>query len=294
IAGITLGLVGQTRLAGRIGRNQAWNHGGNVVGAALGGLLGFQFGIAAIVGLTVLFALLSMIFAQVIRGEEIDHAQARGSDEHTADGPSGWTTLVSSRPLMIFAVVIFLFHLGNAAMLPLLSQAATSRQLVNPELFAALTIIIAQLTMIGMALLAARLAESRGYWIVLLLALGVLPVRGLIAGFWDDPWAIVPVQVLDGVGAGLIGVATPGLIARILAGTGHINAGYGAVETGHRIGAALSATLAGLVAARLGYGEAFLALAGVAVLALIIWLVATPLMRDACATRRASEQPREA
>ena len=291
ITGLTLGLVGQTGLAGRIGRNEAWNHGGNAVAAALGGLFGFYFGIPAIVVMTAVMALASIVSVYQIKGAHIDDDAARGvnADDPASAGPKSWAVLLKSAPLAIFGLTIMLFHLGNAAMLPLLSQAATSRELANPAIFAALTVIIAQATMVPMALFAARVAETRGYWIVLVMALAVLPIRGLIAGYWIDPWAVVPVQILDGVAAGMIGVATPGLVARILAGSGHVNAGYGAVETLHRVGAAFSATLAGIVATRQGYDEAFLALGAVAVVALLVWLAATPIMRKACATVPASQ-----
>ena len=36
---------------------------------------------------------------------------------------------------------------------------------------------------------------------------------------------------MDGFGAGLPGVATPGLVARLLAGNGHVNMGLGMVLT---------------------------------------------------------------
>jgi len=63
--------------------------------------------------------------------------------------------------------------------------------------------VIAQLTMVPMALFAARLAEDRGYWIVFLLALVALPIRGVTASLVTEQWGLVPVQILDGVGAGL-------------------------------------------------------------------------------------------
>ena len=66
-------------------------------------------------------------------------------------------------------------------------------------------------------------------------------------------------QILDGVGAGLLSVAVPGLVARILAGTGHVNAGLGVVMTLQGVGAALSTTVGGIVAERFGYPAAFLA-----------------------------------
>ena len=115
---------------------------------------------------------------------------------------------------------MMLFHLANAAMLPILGQAMVARGTAgDASAFTAVTIIVAQLTMIPTALLGARLAETRGYWIVFVLALLALPIRGLLAGLIQDPWILVPVQILDGVGAGLLGVALPGLVARILIST---------------------------------------------------------------------------
>jgi predicted MFS family arabinose efflux permease len=46
VTGITLGMVGQKGFNQQNGRNQAFNHAGNMVGAAPSGLLGWQFGYA--------------------------------------------------------------------------------------------------------------------------------------------------------------------------------------------------------------------------------------------------------
>lgn len=99
-----------------------------------------------------------------------------------------------------------------------------------------------------------------------------LPLRGCIAGFWHSPWSIIPVQMLDGVGAGILGVVTPGLAARLLNGTGHVNLGLGVIMTLQGIGASCSASYGGLVAHLLGYGPAFLALAAAPCVALGILL----------------------
>jgi MFS family permease len=104
----------------------------------------------------------------------------------------------------------------------------------------------------------------------------------------------VPVQVLDGVGAGLLGVAVPGLVARILAGTGHVNAGLGAVMTLHGIGAALSPALGGIIAERLGYSSAFLVLGVIALLALALWIVTRPITAQACGVTPATLVPKGA
>src|SRR6185437_460958 len=48
VAGMTLGIVGQAGFNRQIGRNQAFNHAGNMVGAGLSGLLGWRFGFPAV------------------------------------------------------------------------------------------------------------------------------------------------------------------------------------------------------------------------------------------------------
>lgn len=47
-----------------------------------------------------------------------------------------------------------------------------------------------------------------------------LPLRGFIAAYMINRVGLYPVQILGGIGAGLQSVAVPGLVARILNGTG--------------------------------------------------------------------------
>jgi MFS family permease len=163
------------------------------------------------------------------------------------------------------------FHLGNAAMLPMVGLQLGA-QGASTGLWLSAAIIIAQLTMIPMAILAARIAGKSGYRTVVLIALLVLPVRGLIAATLPPLWSIIPVQVLDGVGAGLLGVATVGVVARIMQGTGRFNAGLAGVLTLQGLGAALSPALGGFIAERMGFGTAFLVLGGIAILAIPVFL----------------------
>lgn len=277
IMGLTLGMVGSQALAKQLGVNEAWNHAGNVAAAVFAGLAGYRWGLPAVFVLMVLMACGSLLCLRQIRSQDIDHDVARGLEPSMPaingrqyQPPSIWQVLMRSRDLRLLAVTMMLFHLGNAAMLPLLGQAVVSRGQADPSAFTAMTIIVAQLVMIPAALLAGRFAVRHGYWPLVTMALVALPLRGLTAGTWASPWAVVPVQVLDGVGAGLLGVALPGLVASILRGSGHINAGLGAVMTIQAMGAALSPALAGWVAHRWGYGSAFVVLSVVAALALVV------------------------
>src|SRR6202165_1908727 len=55
ITGITLGIVHQPGFNRQNGRNQAFNHAGNMVGAALSGFLGWKFGFGAVLILAAVF-----------------------------------------------------------------------------------------------------------------------------------------------------------------------------------------------------------------------------------------------
>jgi len=280
IAAITLGLVRQQGFPHQLGRNEAFNHSGNVVAALLAGISGYFFGLGAVFVVLAVMAVFSSGATLGIDARRIDHRAARGAAEGDV-AVAKFSVLLQSKELIVLGITLTLFHLGNAAMLPLLGQAMVAHDGANPSASTAATIVIAQLTMVPMALFAARLAEDRGYWIVFLLALVALPIRGVTASLVTEQWGLVPVQILDGVGAGLLSVAVPGLVARILAGTGHVNAGLGVVMTLQGVGAALSTTVGGIVAERFGYPAAFLALGAIAVAALALWVLARRLMAAA-------------
>jgi MFS family permease len=287
VAGITLGIVRQAGFNRQIGRNQAFNHAGNMVGAALSGLLGWRFGIPAVFWLAALFGVLSIASVLMIPSAAIDDNAARGlrRDGEKRDEINGLKVLLQTKPLLILAAALAMFHLGNAAMLPLYGMAVVASKQGNPAGFVAMTIVVAQGTMILAALAAMRMAERQGYWLVLLISFAALPIRGLVAAHLLHHWGVYPVQILDGVGAGLQSVAIPGLVARILDGTGRVNAGQGAVMTARGIGASLSPAIGGWIAQTIGYGPAFTVLGGFAAGSVALWLAFAPLLRPACAHR---------
>ena len=97
-------------------------------------------------------------------------------------------------------------------------------------------------------------------------------MRGLIAGTNSGFWTIFAVQALDGVGAGLIGIATPIAVERLLAGSGRFNVGLATVMTMQGVGASLSNVVAGSVVSAYGYQASHLLSAAVAVVAVGIFL----------------------
>src|SRR3954451_3682654 len=124
VAAITLGLVGQDRLAARLGRNAAFDRLGNLAIAAIAGAGGTAFSQVAVFYLVPFFAALSAIAILSIPAQAIDHERARGLDHQDIDEahPAGWRILLSRRPLLILAATAAMFHFANAHMLALASQ----------------------------------------------------------------------------------------------------------------------------------------------------------------------------
>ena len=295
VTGITLGIVRQKGFNAQNGRNQAWNHAGNMVGAGLSGWLGWRFGMPAIFFLAAAFGALAIVAVLMIPEKAIDHRAARGleDDGDAGDGEGGkaegFKTLLRNRPMLILAACLACFHLGNGAMLPLYGLAVVGAGKGNAALFVAETVMVAQAVMIVASLLAMRMAAGRGYWLVMLISFAVLPVRGFLAGTFIEHWGVWPVQALDGIGAGLQSVAVPGLVACLLNGTGRVNVGQGAVMTVQGVGASLSPAIGGWLAQALGYHVAFYVLGSFAVVSVAIWLGFAGMLRPACA--RPSNEP---
>lgn len=265
LTGITLGMVGQRGLPARLGTNEAWSHAGNAVTAILGGVIGYTSGIPGVFFVMALMGGMALFCLWGIAPRHIDYAVARGlnpdSIGHAALKSKKLYPLFTDKSLLVVGMTLFFFHLGNAALLPLLGQSAVARFEVNAAAYTAGTVVLAQTTMILTALWGAHIAQRKGYGPLFYMALLALPLRGCIAGLWNSPWSIIPVQLLDGVGAGLLGVATPGIVARLLQGGGHINMGLGFVLTIQGVGASFSNAYGGLFAHHASYSAAFFALA---------------------------------
>src|ERR1700674_5662198 len=168
VSGMTLGIVRQAGFVRQNGYNQAFNHAGNMVGAGLSGLLGWQFGFTAVFWLAAVFGILSIVSVMMIPSAAIDDDEARGLDKSKKDNGrvGGITVLLECKPLLILAAALACFHLGNGAMLPLYGLAVVANKQGDPAGFVAVTIVVAQAVMILVSLIGMRLAEKEGYWLV--------------------------------------------------------------------------------------------------------------------------------
>lgn len=279
VAGLTLGLVGPKLFAPRMGRNEAFNHAGNVAAAILAGVAGQLLGLEWIFFLVTGIAIASMAAVWFVREQDIDHALARAAgppmvSEHKEI--SGIGSLFRNRTLLIFALSTALFHFANAAMLPLAGQLLARDYPAVASLSMSACIIAAQLVMIPVAAVAGTWAEYWGRKPVFLIGFAALSVRGLLYTVSDDPWFIVAVQLLDGIGAGIFGVLWVTIVADLTKGTGRYNFALGAIATAQGIGAALSNLAAGYLVSVWDYDVAFASLALLAVSALFLFAWTMP------------------
>jgi MFS family permease len=171
-------------------------------------------------------------------------------------------------------------------MLPLVGQKLA---LVNRELGTTLMsvcIVAAQLVMVPVAIMVGRNADTWGRKPIFAVALAVLALRGALYPLSDNPYWLVGVQLLDGVGAGIFGALFPLVVADLTRGTGHFNVSQGAIATAAGLGGALSAAVAGFIVVAAGYSAAFLFLAGVAAVALGLFVAMMPETGPNAAARR--------
>jgi hypothetical protein len=278
VSALTLGLVGRAAMPRRTGRNEAFNHGGNVVAAALAGGAAYFLGYGAMFFLVAGMAAASAAAVLLIRERDIDHALARGADDGEGKDRAavGIAELFKDRRIASFAASVVLFHFANAAMLPLVGQKSSDGLKDGAAVLMSACIIAAQVVMVPVSLAASRLAATWGRKPVFLIGFGVLPVRGLLYCLSVNPYYLVGVQLLDGIGAGIFGVVSVLVVADLTQGTGRFNLTQGALATATGLGAGFSNLLAGFVVKAAGFNVGFVTLAAIAAAAAIFYALAVP------------------
>src|ERR1700735_1132434 len=124
VSALTLGFVTRDKLARRLGRNSAFDHGGNIAIALLAGAVGYAFSQRAVFLMVPVFAALTSAAVLAIPAHAINHDRARDltSDDEAKGAAAGYRVLFQTRPLMIFALCAMLFHFANAPLLPLVGH----------------------------------------------------------------------------------------------------------------------------------------------------------------------------
>ncbi len=278
IAAISLGIVGKKALSRRIGRNESFLHTGNLVTALFAGFMGRVAGQQWIFFICGFTGVVCAVSALGIRGREIDDQAARAAAQEKAGGQLATPIreLWHNRALVSFAISVVLFHVANAAMLPLAGQELSRRTGQASSAYMSVCIAVAQVVMIPVALASGRLADKLGRKPILVLAFAVLSLRGILFALGSQSLYIVAVESLDGVGTAIAGVLTVLVVADLASGTGRFNLLQGAVQACVGCGAFAGNSLGGLTAKAFGFPAAFAALATVAGAGLVFFVICVP------------------
>jgi predicted MFS family arabinose efflux permease len=205
VSALTLGLVTRDKLARRLGRNSAFDHGGNITIALLAGAVGYAFSQRAVFLMVPVFAVLTCAAALAIPAKAINHDRARdlATNGDAQGGAAGYRVLFQTRPLMIFALCAFLFHFAKAPLLPLVGQKLALQFPQEATAMMSFCMVAAQGVMLPIAILVGRNTDAWGRRPLFLVAFAVLPIRAAVYPLSDNALWLIGVQLLDGIGAGI-------------------------------------------------------------------------------------------
>jgi predicted MFS family arabinose efflux permease len=269
LAGLALGLVGHDHLDRTVGSNQAWNHVGDVT-AALVALVVTRTAISYVFYLVAVIAVLAATSALVIRRQEVDGDRASGGTE----GRVPFRALLKDQRVLVLVAAMTLFQTAYASAFPFV--VLRIRNLGGSDSMVAVLVLISQGSMAPVAFVAGRLLHRGRHKPVFALGFVLLPVFLVACALVRSTGALLALQALGSVSAGIFGVSIVAFSADLTRGTGHFQALTGASNAALAAGAVLGPTATGFLIQRAGHELAFLALALVAAAAALLFICKMP------------------
>lgn len=209
--------------------------------------------------------------------------------EPTHDGVHADTPLQILRDpiLLVFILIVFLFHTANGTVLPLVMQSLAIGNGRSGILMSGLCIIVAQVFMVMSAKICGDYSGKYGRKILFLIGFFSVPIRcliltGLLTIRGDGQASpllqatILSTQILDGIGAGVFGTMYILVTSDISGGTGRFSLTLGLTTAAMSIGGTVSGYLGQALAEDLGYKQAFFILMFMSLVPALIYLFFMP------------------
>jgi MFS family permease len=268
IAALSLALVGRAGLGERLGRNARFAAIGNGLAAGAMGLLGSYVSERSVFIVTAALCVPAVVSLLVMPPVEAATPRVRQRTDW-----SGLGTLLLDRRLLVFAACITLFHLSNAAMLPIAAGVLTMREGTHASLIIAACIVVPQAAVALLSPWVGRSAGRFGRRRMLLLGWAALPLRGVLLALLPAPWLLVGVQAISGISGAVFGVMLPLIADDVTVGTSRFSLAIAIFVMATLPGAALSTVMAGWIADQAGEAMAFVGLAAAGLAGtLLVWL----------------------
>ena len=183
--------------------------------------------------------------------------------------------------MLVFAATVTLFHLGNAAMLPLVAGEVTTSLGKQASLVIAACIVLPQLLVAYASPHVGRLADQLGRRPVIALTFLAVPLRGVLLALFGGGKFLPLIQMLDGISAAGFGVMLPLIAADLTRGTERFTLCMGMFGLATGLGATVSTALAGHLADRYGNDTALWVLASAGLGSVLLALATLPETRPA-------------
>jgi len=274
LGALALALVGHRGLNRMMGINQGWNHAGNLAAALIAVVLIAALGVVSVFYAVLAVSILASASVFLIRERELDEERASGGRE---EGKVGFFQLIRDRRVAVLVVSVALFHLANAPVMPLVAQYV--KVLDGTSTQVALVVLVAQAVMIPMALVTGWLVDVWGRKPIFAIGFAVLPLRIGLYALAGSPEMLIALQTLDGIGAGIYGVAVVAMCADLTKGKDCFNTLAGVLATALCIGGVLGPIGTGLLAQYLSYPVAFGVFALIAAVAAVLFIGFMPETR---------------
>jgi MFS family permease len=283
IAALTLSICGHAAFGERLGRNARYASLGSAVAAALLGAAanGSDRGVFLVTAALVVPAILALFWIKPYQVDpEKDHPALLHPTIRRRRNQRPWHIFFALH-LHVFAFCVLLFHLSNAAMLPLALNLLAEHGQASGWLIAACVTLPQILT----AVLAPRVgwaAERWGRRPLLLAGFAALPARGLLLVLLHGlAIPLVFIELLDGISGTVFGIMLPLIAADLTRRTGFLNLAIASLGLAVSIGATISTSMTGWVTDHFGATSAFLVLSVCGGAAVLLVAVAMPETRPA-------------
>ena len=194
------------------------NHAGNIAAALTAMLLVSWFSMASVFFAVLAVSILAAASVFLIRSDELDERRASGVTTN-GDGeshPIGVMELFRDRR------VVVLFSPRHSSILRTLRSCRSWRlyikHLEGSDRQVAAVVLVAQTVMVPVALLTGWLCDRWGRKPIFAIGFIALPLRIFLYSLTSDPKVLVVLQALDGIGAGIYGVAVVAVCADLTRG----------------------------------------------------------------------------
>lgn len=286
-AAFALGLSGKNEVSRRVARNETFTHGGNVAFAIGAGVVGTFMALQGIFIEAAIFAAGMVPSVFFIKEEHVDYEAARAGDANGDQNNekdkqrSGWRDLVKDKRILTFTTCIVLYYFANAATLTLVSEILTqAKKGAGSAWQVAASVIVAEASMVLVAIGSGKLADSWGRKPLFLVGFGALALRNALTVLSHNPYYLIGLQAIDGVAMGIYGVLLTLVTADLAKGSGRFNFLQGAVQSAMGLGGVLSNSLFGWIAKAFGFNASFWGLTIVAVAGGVLYQTKMPETRQ--------------